>query len=82
MQVNLGDKVRDTITGLTGIAVARTEWFNGCTRIVVQPQAIKDGKAVETSCFDEPQLQVLKTKGPTKPPMGGGDRNDRAALRR
>lgn len=59
-KINLGDKVKDPVTGFTGIVVARTEWLYGCTRINVQPAVDKDGKMVEINSFDEPQLIVLK----------------------
>lgn len=32
MQVNLGDRVKDQVTGFEGIAIARTEWLFGCPR--------------------------------------------------
>jgi len=64
--VNLGDKVRDVVTGLTGIAVGRTQYLQGCARIAVQPQELKDGKPVEASWFDEPQLEVVEV-GAIKP---------------
>ncbi len=57
--VNLGDKVTDRVSGLTGIVVARTEWMYGCVRCLVQPQEVKDGKPVESTSVDEPQLDVL-----------------------
>jgi hypothetical protein len=57
--IKLGSKVRDKITGLTGIAVGRTEWLHGCARISVQPQELKDGKPCEISSYDEPQIEVL-----------------------
>lgn len=31
----LGDKVRDAITGFKGIAMAQTTWLNGCRRIII-----------------------------------------------
>lgn len=59
---NLGDEVKDTITGFKGIVVARTEWLNGCARVTVQPQKLKsDGTPVESQTFDEFQLVVLKS---------------------
>lgn len=59
--IKLGDKVKDSITGFSGIVVARTEWLNGCARITVQPEKTdKDGKVPETHTFDEPQLTVSK----------------------
>lgn len=57
MKIELGDKVRDQVTGYEGIAVARTEWLHGCARITVQPANLdKDGKPPETVTFDELQL--------------------------
>ena len=55
----LGDRVKDRLTGLTGIIVARTEWLNYCNRYTVQPQKIKDGKPVESTVFDEGDLTLL-----------------------
>lgn len=54
--VKLGDKVRDAVTGFEGIAVAKTEWLNGCMRVTVQPPIDKDGKVPDSYTFDEPQL--------------------------
>lgn len=59
--INLGDLVKDRITGLQGIVVARTEWLNGCRRVNVQPRELKDGKPVECCSFDIEELQVLET---------------------
>ncbi|MBL0233212.1 MAG: hypothetical protein IPQ08_06065 [Chitinophagaceae bacterium] len=58
--LKLGDLLQDTVTGLKGIAVARTEWLNGCNRITIQPLLGKDGKVPDTYTFDEPQLVVIK----------------------
>ena len=33
----LGDKVKDTITGFTGVVTGRSEWLFGCVRCAVQP---------------------------------------------
>ncbi len=60
-KINLGDKVRDTITGYTGIAIGRTEWINGCTRIVVQSNKLKeDGTPSDSQHIDEPQCELIK----------------------
>lgn len=78
--VKLGDRVRDSVTGFTGIAVARTEWLHGCDRIVIQPDKLdKDGKVQPNESFDEPQVIVLQagkikrgnknTGGPRPTPM-------------
>jgi hypothetical protein len=61
--IELGSRVKDTITGLVGIAVARTDWLYQCRRIAVQPEALHDGKPLDIQWFDEPQLEVVATAG-------------------
>jgi len=61
--IDLGDEVKDSITGFKGIVVAVTNWLHGCRRITVQPAKLStDGKPNETHTFDEPQLILLKKK--------------------
>jgi hypothetical protein len=61
--IHLGDKVKDTVTGLTGTAVARTEWLNGCVRVTIQPTVKKkDGSVPEAYTTDEPQVVVVQSK--------------------
>lgn len=78
--IKLGSKVKDTITGFTGIAVGRTEWMNGCARIGIQPKKLKDGKPVEVEWFDEQQIEVIKEKKPEVSPhcsaTSGGPQHD------
>jgi hypothetical protein len=54
--INLGDKVKDSITGYAGTAIGRTQWLNGCITIGVQSGEIKDGKPAESVWFDEQRL--------------------------
>lgn len=86
--IKLGDKVKDSVTGFTGIAIARTTWLHGCDRLVVQPEGqTKDGKLFENYTFDEKQLVLVKSavvKTEAKTPSlkrTGGPRDDKAALR-
>jgi hypothetical protein len=59
MEIKLGQKVRDSITGLEGMAVSRTVYLYGCARITIQPFETKDGKPADWCSFDEPQLEVI-----------------------
>ncbi len=60
-KINLGDKVKDSVTGFAGIAVGKTTWLHGCNRITVQPEGVnKEGKTYESQSFDEPQLIIVK----------------------
>ena len=80
MRIKLGQKVRDVVTGFTGIAEARTEWMNGCVRITVQPRAFKkDGALVvpDNKTFDEEQLAIVTAEPlalPRSRRTGGGGR--------
>lgn len=60
--VKLGNKVRDMITGFTGIATGRTEYLYGCARILVEPDELKDGKPVEAGWFDEQRIETVVEK--------------------
>lgn len=41
VNVQLGDKARDTVSGFAGVCVARTEWLNGCWRMTLPPPACR-----------------------------------------
>ena len=70
--INLGDKARDSISWFEGIVIAITNWLNGCQRITIGPQALHDGKPIESHTFDAEQV-VLVTAAPQKAmvPTGG-----------
>jgi ribosomal protein L14 len=58
--VNLGDLVKDSVSGFKGIAVSRHSYLQGCDRISIQPPIDKNGKHPESVTFDEPQLIIIK----------------------
>jgi len=76
-KVCLGDRVRDRISGIEGIAIARTEWLFGCVRISVQPFGEKDGRPPDNFVVDEPQCVVISINDlnlvTPKPTHGGRD---------
>jgi hypothetical protein len=62
MEIQLGSKVKDKISGFTGIAVSRTVFMNGCVRVELDPDRLsKDGDLIEGAVFDEVQLEIVKT---------------------
>lgn len=71
MKIKVGDEVRDTITGFSGVVVCRSEWMFGCVRITVQPRELKDGKPVDYVSFDEDQLEVLSASKQKEVPVTG-----------
>lgn len=73
MTINLGDEVKDTVTGFKGIATGRSTYLTGCNHICLQPKVGKDGKFPESRWFDEPMLEVVKKgKVKAKPTLKGG----------
>lgn len=77
---SVGDKVKDGISGLEGVILARTEWLYGCVRLTVQPYGEKDGKPFETFVIDEPQAILVEAKEQLVAASKHGDRP--AATRR
>lgn len=72
--IELGDTARDTITGFTGVVVAKTKWLHGCERLTLQPQELKDGKPIDAHTFDVPQLALVTSQIATGTSDTGGPR--------
>ena len=68
MTLEMGDKVRDTITGFKGRIVARCQYINGCDQCLVKPGVGKDGKMPVGEWIDDQQLEPQATR---KPRSGG-----------
>ena len=75
---NLGDRLKDDLTGFEGICVYRTQWITNCNVYGLRPASLdKDGNPRKTNQFDEPHISVVeekaapvenKTGGPTDSP--------------
>lgn len=72
----LGDRVKDSITGYTGVITRRTQWLNNCNTYGVQAIVLKDGLPMDAQAFDEMQLLLVdkdvatpyrNTGGPDRP---------------
>jgi hypothetical protein len=57
--MQLGQKVRDSISGFEGIAIAKSEYLHGCVRWGVSATELRDGKPIDAQWFDEGQLEVV-----------------------
>ncbi len=69
----LGWKLKDRVSEVEGIAVARDEWLNGCKRYGIQTPGVKeDGSLMPILWVDEEQL-IKKSNGiaVTSKPSGG-----------
>lgn len=67
--VQLGSKVRDSLTGFSGTAVSRTEFLYGCVRVGVEPDALHDGKPIDPHWFDEQRLVLVEELEPQVSPL-------------
>ena len=70
--IMLGDKVKDTVSGLVGIATAKTEYLNGCVQYGVSIQLKKNETELKTYYIDKEQLVVIKPKRKPKAKSNGG----------
>lgn len=58
-EIELGMKVKDTVTGFTGITTCRYVFLNGCVRWLVEAGK-PDGSGIEELAFDDGRLEVIK----------------------
>jgi len=56
--INLGDKVKDDVSGMIGIAVRRIEHLNGCIQFGVEP--LKDKKSNQITSYDIDDVNLTK----------------------
>ena len=54
--VELGQKVKDSITGFEGIATGKCIYLNGCIQIQVRPIELRDGRMIDSEWIDEQRL--------------------------
>ena len=59
-KVELGDRVKDVISGQEGIVYGISDFLYGCRRVAVSPEETKDSNPVNNFWVDEPQLKVLQ----------------------
>lgn len=70
--LELGCIAKDSITGFQGVVIAITEWLNGCQRVTIQPQEMKDGKPIDNFTFDAEQVVVVSPAKPVAVTKTGG----------
>lgn len=60
VSISLGNKVRDRVTGFTGIATSKVEYLNGCVQYCIMPAADKKtGKVEDGRYVDSQQIEIL-----------------------
>ncbi len=74
MTIQLGDRVKDPVSGFQGIAISSHTYMHGCTRISVQPPIGEDGKLPDAHAFDEPALVIVEAQAVSVSPVASGQR--------
>lgn len=75
-EIQLGNRVKDIVTGFTGIASSKIEYLNGCVQFGVKPKVEKDGKMPEIYYIDVQQLEFVDEGVSIKKIDTGGDMDD------
>jgi hypothetical protein len=55
----LGQQVKEKVTGFKGIIVTRSEHLYGCIVYAVKSEALHEGKPIDAQWFDEGSLVVV-----------------------
>lgn len=63
--VILGERYRDDLTGVEGVATARINFLHGCERVTLEVLNDKDGELKEYT-FDAPRLIRVVTQQPVE----------------
>lgn len=75
MKFELGEVLRDKITGFEGVAMVRSEYFTDCTHYGLCSQKLKDGKPIDWEYFDETRLvrvnEAVKIEKEKRSPTSG-----------
>lgn len=66
----LGDKVRDRISGFIGVVTGRFMYLNGCVRLGIDATELKDGRPHDVT-IDESQVEVIAPGYLLSDPPGG-----------
>lgn len=59
MNIILGSKYRDKITGFEGVATGYVTYISGCNQVLIQPPIGKDKKPGEALWLDEQRLDQV-----------------------
>lgn len=59
-KVELGDKVKDKVTGFEGIVIGQSQWLNKSSTSGVQSTTLENGVPVATQWFDDPRLEIIE----------------------
>lgn len=59
MDIKLGQRYKDAVTGFIGVAVEKADHINGCLQYALQPPTKEDGSKREAEWFDFQRLELV-----------------------
>lgn len=73
-EIQLGDEVRDIYTGFKGVAIARTEFINGCVQYSVVTKVTKNEFDPDKNevAIDSQSLELVKSRKNRRPKQDTG----------
>lgn len=72
--VGMGDKVKDTLSGFTGVVIGRAEHMTGCHQVYVLPTSEKDNEIKAGNWFDIERVEKVEANVATvKSRLTGAD---------
>lgn len=57
--VDLGDQVRDKVTGFKGIVTGKAQYLTGCKQVLVTPKVGEDGKYLDACWLDVDRVEII-----------------------
>lgn len=75
-----GSRVKDTVTGFTGIILGRTDYLTGCVHYGLAKESVNDKGGIDDwSWFDESRIELIKKNATSVEPKeekpGGPSQN-------
>ena len=65
-KIPLGSQVRDPVKALSGTLVGRAIYLNGCVRVLIEPEQIKE-REVDAFWIDEERMEIITTPSKERP---------------
>lgn len=57
--IAMGDKAKDTLTGFTGVVIARSEHMTGCNQLFILPKSEKENEIKDGAWFDIERIEKV-----------------------
>lgn len=67
----LGDTVKEKITGFEGVIMGRTEYITGCRQYGILHRKLKDGRPQDWMWIDEERLKIAGPRVQLDESIGG-----------